>query len=239
MARVNGGFFGELSGSVGNVTFARSRGGIQTARRRAAPSNPRTAAQQSQRGRFKQIQAFASAFLDTGLIRAFWQPYATGGLSAYNAFMKANSAAMPDGFDPAAGLVSRGNGFPAVVLTDVAPSGADPNTYVLSIDGGSGAANDLLVGLLYNALQNQAVMVDAGATRGDGQVEVPVPAAWVQDDEDALFAYAFAYRIRGRNELRLSDTSRKKVNGNPFQAPAPDVPPTEAGQEVPFGQAAG
>ncbi len=72
MARVTGGFLGELSGSVGNVTFARSRGGIQTARRRAAPSNPRTAAQQSQRGRFKQIQAFASAFLDAFHGRENW-----------------------------------------------------------------------------------------------------------------------------------------------------------------------
>ena len=128
MARVNGGVLGELSGSVGNVTFAKSRGGIQTARRRVAPSNPRTQAQQTQRGRFKQIQAFASAFLEAGLVRAFWQPYATRGLSAYNAFTKANSAAMPGGFDPEAGVISRGNGLTGVVLVGVGPSGADPNT---------------------------------------------------------------------------------------------------------------
>ena len=44
MARVNGGFLGNLSGSVGNVTFARARGGIQTARVKTSPSNPRSLA---------------------------------------------------------------------------------------------------------------------------------------------------------------------------------------------------
>ena len=91
------------------------------------------------------------------------------------------------------------------------------------------------MGLIYNAAQNQAIMVDAGATREDGLVEVAVPAAWTQDDEDALFAYAFAYRVQSRNRLRLSDSSMKKVTGNPFEAPEPDVPQAEAGQEVPFG----
>ena len=82
MATVKGGFLGDLSGSVGNITFARARGGIRTARIRATPSNPRSQAQQKQRGRFKQIQQFASALLDAGLVRPFWRPYARRGLSA-------------------------------------------------------------------------------------------------------------------------------------------------------------
>ena len=64
MAIVKGGFLGDLSGSVGNVTFARARGGIHTARIRVTPVNPRTQAQQQQRGRFKQLQQFTSAFLE-------------------------------------------------------------------------------------------------------------------------------------------------------------------------------
>lgn len=138
MARVKGGALGEVSGSIGNVTFARARGGIRTARVRSAPSNPRTSAQQTQRGRFKQIQQFASAMLAAGLVRAFWRPYATGGLSAYNAFVRANSEAMPDAFDPALGIASRSNGLEPVDLSAVAPSGADPNTYELTVDNPAG-----------------------------------------------------------------------------------------------------
>jgi len=155
MARVKGGALGEVSGSIGNVTFARARGGIRTARVRSAPSNPRTSAQQTQRGRFKQIQQFASAMLAAGLVRAFWRPYATGGLSAYNAFVRANSEAMPDAFDPALGIASRSNGLEPVDLSAVAPSGADPNTYELTVDNPAGGqAGDLLVSVIYNGLTN-------------------------------------------------------------------------------------
>jgi len=238
MARVSGGFFGDLSGSVGNVTFARTRGGIQTARRRAAASNPRTTAQQTQRGRFKQIQAFASALLNTGLIRAFWRPYATGGLSAYNAFVKANSTAMPVGFDPALGIISRGNGLPGPTLTQA--TAVTPTLYGLTVDNPEGSNDeDLLVGVLYNGKTVQAVMADAGAMRGDNEVEVPVPSSWSQQDEDALFAYVFAYRIEGNNLLRLSDASVLKVTANAFVVPSPEVPPANVAQEVPFGQSAG
>ena len=236
MATVKGGFLGDLSGSVGNVTFARARGGIRTARIRATPSNPRSQAQQKQRGRFKQIQQFASAFLATGLVRAFWQPYATGGLSEYNAFIRANSAVMPDGLDPAAAVISRGNGLVGIALTNVVASAALANRYELTVEspaGGEGA--DLLVGLIYNGQTDQAVMVDAGAERGDDQVDVTVPASWAQNHADALFAYAFIYRVEG-GALRLSGSSVKKVTANAFVPPAADVPAAQGGQDVPFGQ---
>ena len=239
MATVKGGFLGDLSGSVGNVTFARARGGIRTARVRTTPSNPRTAAQQSQRGRFKQIQQFASAFLATGLVRAFWQGYATGGLSAYNAFIRANSAVMPDGLDPAAALISQGNGLAGVDLVTVLPSAAEENRFELTIGSPAGGDDDdLLVGLIYNGQTGEVVLVDAGARRSDGALEVLVPLAWAQNDADALFAYAFAYRIEGR-ALRLSASSTGKVTANAFVPPAADVPAAQGGQEVPFGQAAG
>ena len=241
MAKVKGGVLGDVSGSISNVTFARARGGIRTARVRTASSNPRSQAQQKQRGRFKQIQQFASTFLAAGLVRPFWRSYATGGLSAFNAFMRANSATMPVGLDPAAAVISQGNGLAGVDLSAVAPSAGDPNTYVLTVDSPSGGkGDDLLVGMIYNGQTGEATMVDAGATRVDGQVEVAVPASWVANDEDALFAYAFAYRVRQNGRLRLCDSSALKVNANAFAVPAPDVPPAEEeGQDVPFGQLAG
>ena len=240
MAKVKGGVLGDVSGSVGNVTFARARGGIRTARVRSAPSNPRSQAQQQQRGRFKQIQQFASVFLAAGLVRPFWRSYATGGLSAFNAFMRANSATMPVGLDPAAAVISQGNGLAGVDLSAVAPSAGDPNTYVLTVDNPAGGQDDdLLVGMIYNGQTGEATMVDAGATRADGQVEVPVPASWAQNDEDALFAYAFAYRVRQNGRLRLCDSRVLKVNANAFAVPAPDVPAAGEVQEVPFGQLAG
>jgi len=241
MAKVKGGVLGDVSGSVGNVTFARARGGIRTVRVRSAPSNPRSQAQQQQRGRFKQIQQFASVFLAAGLVRPFWRSYARGGLSAFNAFVRANSAAMPDGLNPAAATISQGNGLAGIDLSAVAPSAGDPNTYVLTVDSPSGGKDDdLLVGMIYNGQTGKATMVDAGATRVDGQVEVALPASWVANDEDALFAYAFAYRVRKNGRLRLCDSSALKVNANAFAVPAPDVPPAEEEeQDVPFGQLAG
>lgn len=237
MARVQGGFLGNLAGSVGNVTFARARGGIQTARIRATPSNPRSTAQQTQRGRFKQIQQFASAFLAAGLIRPFWRLYATGGLSAYNAFMRTNSAAMPVSFDPEAAQLSRGNGLAGVSLSAVDLSGVDPNTYVLAVDNPSaGDIADFLVGVIYNGNTWQAIVADTGATRGDGGVDVPVPEVWLAD-ADALFAYAFAYMAEPGGTLRLSDSSVLKVTAEPFEVPAPDVPPAQDAGEQAFGQA--
>ena len=168
MAIVKGGFLGQLSGSVGNVTFAQARGGIQTARVRRTPRNPRTQAQQTQHGRFRQIQQFASALLAAGLIRPFWKPYATGGLSAFNAFVRTNAAHMPDALDPALALISRGNGLQGIDLAVVAPSTGDPNLYELTINSPAGGdGTDLLVGVIYNAQQFQALMVDAGASRAD------------------------------------------------------------------------
>jgi hypothetical protein len=235
MARVKGGFLGNLAGSVGNVTFARARGGIQTARVRATPGNPRSASQQAQRGRFKQLQRFASAFLSAGLIRPFWRVYATGGLSAYNAFMRANSTAMPEGLDPGAAVLSRGNGLEAVMLAQATVSEVDPNAYVLTVESPTGGdGEDLLVGVIYHGYSGRAVVIDAGARRDAGEVEVPIPAGWA-DEGESLFAYAFAYRVEGSG-VRLSDSSALKVTADPFEVPEAEVPPARTVGETPFGR---
>lgn len=239
MATLNGGFLGELSGSVGNITFARVRGGIVTARRRAAPSNPRTARQQAQRARFKQLQRFASAMLNAGLIRAFWRPYATGRLSAYNAFVKANSAVMPDGFDPGQAVVSQGNGLDPVTITEVTADPQTPGLYTIALDPGTGQADDLIAGAAYNALTQQAVLVDVGTERGDGGLLLSVPPAWTTDDEDALFAYVFAYRVDAAGRLLLATSGAQKITAAPFEPPAPVVPPPQVQTDVPYGAQAG
>ncbi len=239
MAIIRGGIFGNASGSVGNVTFARARGGLHIARARSSPSNPRTEAQQRQRARFKQLQAFGAAFRAAGLVQAFWRPYATGSLSSDNVFLRAQSRTMPEGLDPLVARISLGNGLEAVSLTSVAP--IDPTRYELlvesPIEGADGA--DLLVTALYNGLRNQVLMNDTGITRASGVVEMVVPSVWSQQEEDALFAYAFAYRVGATRRLRLSESAVRKVNANAFEVPAAEVPPAETVQEVPFGQQVG
>jgi len=235
MARVTNGFLGDMSGSVGNITFARARGGIATARVRAKPGNPRSLAQQQQRGRFKQLQRFASAFMSARLIRPFWRVHSSGRLSAYNQFIRSNAAAMSAGLDPALAVLSKANGLAEVTLTAALPAEDGTNTLLLSVESTAGGDDaDFLVGVLYHAGRWQAVVADTGATRGNGTIPVPVPAAWMAES-DALFAYAFAYKV-GPTGLQLSASSAWKVTEAPFVIEPPDVPAPASDDEAVYGQ---
>ena len=70
-------------------------------------------------------------------------------------------------------------------------------------------------------------------------MDLPLPATWVNDDADALFAYAFAYQVTPAGVLRLSESAVRRVSANPFVIPAPDVPAAESEGEQSYGQANG
>jgi len=64
MARLNGGIFSRPSGKTGGLIFGAARtrqGKVVTSRLLVIPSNPRTAAQQSQRSQFKSAMAIVRA----------------------------------------------------------------------------------------------------------------------------------------------------------------------------------
>ncbi len=225
MAILHEGLHGHPSGSIGNVTFVRTADGRCIARLRTTPANPRTPAQQRQRRRFKQMQQFAAACHAAGLLRAFWQLYATDGRTTHNAFVRAQYRAMPGPFDPEAARLSLGNGLAPVVLSAVRPARTNHGAYVLSVESPAGGQDDdRLVGLIYNAGTGRVVMTDAGAERRHAQVKVEVPASWAEHDQDALFAYTFAYRHEAGATVRLSESSARKVTPAPFEVPAPEVP---------------
>jgi len=225
MARVNNEGLAFLTGSIGNVTISRARGGITTVRVRTKPANPRTTDQQRNRARFKQLQGFVLAFLHAGFVKPFWEHYATGRLSAYNLFTQANSAALKEGFDPARAVASRGNGLASLTLTAVVPADDGADAYLLNVESGDGGdGSDRLVGILYHAGKNQVAGTTTGFTRAGGMVRVPVPAGW-HAEADALFAYAFAYKP-GPGGLYLSDSTARKVTPASYHLADPGVPAT-------------
>lgn len=127
MGKVTGGIFGPVRGKVGGVVFSRALGG-DTVRAYSVPSNPRTAAQQANRGVFGNLGRIGSDALGS-IIQPLWDGRRTG-MSGYNAFVQENKNAMGDTFDASALTISQGD------QPTPEPHGAAPFAY--DFDTGTG-----------------------------------------------------------------------------------------------------
>ena len=106
MGKVTGGIFGPVRGKVGGVVFSRALGG-DTVRAYSVPSNPRTAAQQANRGVFGKLGRIGSDVLGT-IVQPLWDGRRTG-MSGYNAFVQENKNRMGDEFDHNVLTISTGD----------------------------------------------------------------------------------------------------------------------------------
>lgn len=80
MSKIRGGIFGDPSGTTNNVVFGRGRdrqGKVATARKYVVPTNPNTAAQQIQRGKFSDalqvVRDFGPSFYQSDWDRSVQQ----------------------------------------------------------------------------------------------------------------------------------------------------------------------
>lgn len=99
MAKIKQGILGGFSGKVANVVGTSWKGRAVMKSQPLSVSNPRTEAQQTQRGKFSDIAKLASTIL-TQFIQPVENPI-SGNISGYNLFCKDNKAA----FDGAGKLV--------------------------------------------------------------------------------------------------------------------------------------
>lgn len=99
MAKIKQGILGGFSGKVANVVGTSWKGRAVMKSQPLSVSNPRTEAQQEQRGKFSKIAELASAIL-TQFVQPVENPI-SGDISGYNKFCKDNKGA----FDGAGALV--------------------------------------------------------------------------------------------------------------------------------------
>ena len=189
-AVLEGGILGTVRNKVGNVVAA-TWFGINYVRSYVVPSNPNTAAQQTQRTFFAAIVAAAKLILTT-VIQPYWDPFYTQ-YSGYNAFCKKNLDDMSAPFDYADMSISQGN----LELDEItgAPYAASAVTIAWSVAGmGDGLGSDHAVGVVFDSANNIAFVADNEDARADEECAVTVGAGRTAAN---LKAYLFFKRGSG------------------------------------------
>lgn len=210
MAVIKRGILGGFQNKIANVVGSSWKG---IATMRSLPisvANPRTAAQVTQRNRFKQISQFSSQILTT-IIKPLWDRFAQQE-SGYNAFIRNNIVAFdgtemanPELFDIAIGTIS------ASPLTS---SGADSSLQRIQITwnatpGGDSLGTDQAYVVAYN--------VDSGAVKGFANVALRSAGTWGADGVMAnaagttLYIFLAFRRADGSNVSNTTWTSASVI----------------------------
>lgn len=87
MAKITGVFTG-YKGKVGNLVYSMWKG-IQVAKTRSVPHNPRSAAQTEQRTKFSTLISIMKA-INQSIIVTFWEPFVGSGITGWAQFSKKN-----------------------------------------------------------------------------------------------------------------------------------------------------
>jgi len=87
MAKITGVFTGH-KGKVGNLVYSMWKG-IQVAKTRSIPNNPRSTAQTQQRTKFSVLIAIMKA-INVSIIRTFWEPFVGSSITGWAQFSKKN-----------------------------------------------------------------------------------------------------------------------------------------------------
>lgn len=176
MGKIEQGILGGVSGRVGSVVGA-SWKGVPTIRvYQPNVSNPRTAAQTTQRTAFSGITKIASSLL-TPLIKSFWDRFAVK-QSGYNAFIAANKLES-GGFqnDVSKIVFSKGK----LSATKVFTGAASPAGYVFDQSEAPVTRYDLSTDEFYGILYNVTKQEYFCARLTDSSGEVPATRGSVDD----------------------------------------------------------
>lgn len=171
MAILKNGILGGISGKVSGVVGSNWRG-LDVIRGYAKPSNPNTAAQQTQRSKFSVTVAFAKNILSS-VINVYWLGK-NAFMSPYNSFMKVNIS-LSDAINgiTSSNKITSGSLEGASIISanysgsEITPTWL-PNCY------GNGLATDSALIVVYDRENDVAWVSDAVVERADEELAINI-----------------------------------------------------------------
>lgn len=206
MAIIKQGILGGIQNKVGNVVGTSWKGIAVLKSMPISVANPRTAAQVTQRSRFANTVAFATAIL-AEVVKPLWDRFAQR-QSGYNAFVQANIPYFSDaGLDIPSGLViSKGKMTATPIATVTADSGTGQLTVTWNNDAGEGfkQGTDTLFIVIAGPKGKDPQGFDTGTTRSSQTASVVASL-------NAGVTYSVWIAFRRADGTIVSDTSYATV----------------------------
>lgn len=194
MAKIKQGILGGFSGKVANVVGTSWKGRAVMKSQPLSVANPKTEAQQEQRGKFSKVAELASAVL-TQFVQPVENPI-SGDISGYNLFCKDNKQAFnASGKLVAAKFVCGGGKIINIEEMTIAGDAGDTK-FVASWNNSAGLSALRLTDKVYAAIFDEdggLVAISSGsATRNAGSVNIPLidTDKTLQDGETYYGLYA-------------------------------------------------
>lgn len=194
MAKIKQGILGGFSGKVAGVVGTSWKGRAVMKSRPLSVANPRTDAQQEQRGKFSKIAELASKVLTT-----FVQPVEnpiSGDISGYNKFVKDNKSAFSAlGKLQAASFVAGGGKLPFLDSLLSNTEDGDPYFHISWTNAAGTSAlrlTDKVYACVFDLDGNLLAISSGTATRNDQVVNIPVVADdyTIQEGDDFVLLVA-------------------------------------------------
>ena len=207
MAIIKQGIMGGFSGTIGNIVGSSWKGIDVMKSKPLSVSNPKTAAQQAQRGAFGQCVAVAASLLSV-IIKPLWDRFSMQ-MSGFNAFVSENISNFDaDGIISYPDLVISKGKMESTPVDEIAEDSGDDTIDIAWVaDGGTGYKlnSDIPYCVLINETSGWIVKINvADKTRFDeGFDGIPTPG-W--ESGDVLHAYLAFKRADG---TVVSDTGWK------------------------------
>ena len=203
MGVIRKGILGGFAGKVGTIVGSNWKG-IDTIRSMpASVANPKTAGQNLNRGKFKNIAVFASLLLGS-VIRTFWNGK-NPKMSGYNSFIKKNveNGTTESGLVYDEIVMSTGS---LEGLVGVDGAGASGNTLMrITFDDNSGNGNalatDKISAVVVNATTGQITSSIKSVDREDIQLDVTIDAV---TGANVFHCYVFASKLNDDSTASLS-----------------------------------
>ncbi len=206
MGKYRQGIHGDFSGRVGNIVGSSWKGRSVMKIRPARVNNPRTEAQQKNRGRFALMGQFLST--QSRLVKIGWKPAAQN-TTAFNEAMRYNlgvaiAGEYPDQFIDFSKVQLSSGQLP--VPTNLQAVAASALSFNLSWENNSNLElagdNDLLMIGIYDAASGEGYTVSGGFTRQQELALVTVPDNW---SGRTLEVFVFMVSTLGIGTLNTSE----------------------------------
>lgn len=194
MAKIKQGILGGFSGKVANVVGTSWKGRAVMKSQPLSVSNPRTEAQQEQRGKFSDIAKLASTIL-TQFVQPVENPI-SGNISGYNLFCKDNKAAYDGAGELVPANLACGGGKIINLPSSLGLRAVDNKTITLSWSnaGTEGALRmtDKVYAVVLSDDKSGVYVTSGTATRSSESVNLTLVDGEgnFQEDDDAIVLYA-------------------------------------------------
>jgi hypothetical protein len=199
MGKLRNGILGSITGKVSGVVGSTWKG-INTLRAYAIPSNPKSAAQVTQRGLFSFVVGIAKLVLGT-VITDYWNPFATS-MSGFNEFCKKSLLAITNNTDYANIIMAQGSLEGETLSAFTYAAGTATFTWTAS-GLGNGEDTDAAIGVIIDPVNNMAYVSAGGDARVDEELVMSLPSGLTAT---SLHGYLFFERGSG-SSLEVSNSS--------------------------------